>query len=138
MKEIITTTKIDDNGNVIDTNTVVHEFKENGSHIFSEYARVFDKTSISWREDQKWNKYFLRIQERYANERLRIQGHLFLNEVYDMLGLSRTKNGQLLGWIYDEDKPECNGVVRFDFNPYQFENGIVIDFNVQGNILDLI
>ena len=42
MKEIITTTKIDDNGNVIDTNTVVHEFKENGSHIFSEYARVFD------------------------------------------------------------------------------------------------
>ena len=91
---------------------------------------------------------FLRRQEDWANELLKAKGHLFLNEVYDMLGIPRTKAGQVVGWIYDEKNPIGDNFV--DFGIYDihrprnrdFVNGIertiLLDFNVDGNILDLI
>ena len=91
---------------------------------------------------------FLRRQQDYANEKLRSKGHLFLNEVYDMLGIHRTKAGNVVGWIYDEKNPVGDNYVDFgiyDIHKEQnrdFVNGIersiLLDFNVDGPILDLI
>ncbi len=93
---------------------------------------------------------FLKHQQNYANELLRSNGYLFLNDVYDMLGIPRTKAGQVVGWIYDEDNPNHKGDNFVDFGIYDihrqanrdFVNGyervIWLDFNVDGNILDLI
>ena len=65
-----------------------------------------------------------------------------------MLGLKRTKAGQGVGWIYDKNNP--NGDNYIDFNIYDiskesnraFVNGtersILLDFNVDGVIYDLI
>ena len=92
---------------------------------------------------------FLKHQQNYANEKLQKQGYLFLNDVYDMLGIPKTKAGQVVGWVYDEAHPDIydNFV---DFGIYDlynekardFVNGreksILLDFNVDGNILDLI
>jgi hypothetical protein len=76
------------------------------------------------------------------------KGYLFLNDVYEMLGFERTKAGQVVGWIYNLDDP--NGDNHVDFGIYdgnnadkrQFVNGleraILLDFNVDGPILDLI
>lgn len=121
----------------------------------SEYARFFDEfTSDDHKKDPEYNLMFLRRQQDYANEVLKSRGHLFLNEVYDMLGIPRTKAGQVVGWIYDEKNP--NGDNYVDFGIYDltsnnkkqneqkvafvngYEYSILLDFNVDGVIYDLI
>lgn len=114
----------------------------------SDYARFFDNGCAGWEKDSEYNLMFLRRQQDYANEKLRSKGHLFLNEVYDMLGIHRTKAGNVVGWIYDEKNPVGDNYVDFgiyDIHKEQnrdFVNGIersiLLDFNVDGPILDLI
>lgn len=115
---------------------------------YSEYARIFDNGSYGWSKDAESNLIFLKQQQNWANDVLKSKGHLFLNEVYDMLNIPRTKAGQVVGWIYDEDHPTGDNFV--DFGIYNlniekardfvngYERSIVLDFNVDGPILDLI
>lgn len=117
-------------------------------NTYSEYARFFDDASYHWEKDAEYNLAFLRGQQQYANDLLKTRGHLFLNEVYDMLDIPRTKAGQVVGWIYDENNPVGDNYV--DFGIYDmhrevvrdFVNGyervILLDFNVDGNIWDLM
>lgn len=114
----------------------------------SQYARYFDDASGKWQNDPELNLLFLRAQQNYANDLLKSRGHLFLNEVYDMLDMPRTKAGQIVGWIYDETDPHADNFVDFgiyslDFQEHRdFVNGyntnIFLDFNVDGVIYDLI
>lgn len=114
----------------------------------SDYAVIYDDGCTGWSKDPELNKFFLKSQERYANDRLKAKGHLFLNEVYDMLGVPRTKAGQIVGWVYDEKHPNGDNFVDFgmfdvhDDRKRDFINGyernIVLDFNVDGPIVDLI
>ena len=117
-------------------------------NMYSDYARIFDNGSMGWTKDPEYNLMFLKLQQNQANDRLRAQGYLFLNDVYDMLGIPRTKAGQIVGWIYDKDNPVGDNFVDFGiYDIYNekacdFVNGrersIVLDFNVDGNILDMI
>ena len=114
----------------------------------SSYARFFDDGCTGWTKDPEYNLMFLRDQQRYANDLLQSKGHLFLNEVYDMLGIPRTKAGQAVGWFYDEKNPVGDNFV--DFGIYDtnrprvrdFVNGyervILLDFNVDGPILEYL
>ena len=117
-------------------------------NLYSDYARFFDDGCNGWTKDPEFNLMFLKDQQRYANDLLKSRGHLFLNEVYDMLGIPRSKAGQAVGWIYDEKHPVGDNFVEFgivdahkpaarDFvNGY--ERTILLDFNVDGNIMDMI
>ena len=115
---------------------------------YSDYARFFDDGCAGWTKDPEFNLMFVKDQQRYANDLLKTKGHLFLNEVYDMLGLPRTKAGQVVGWIYDEKHPVGDNFVDFGiYDLYNekkrdfvngYERTILLDFNVDGNILDLI
>ena len=117
-------------------------------NMYSDYARIFDNGSMGWTKDPEYNLMFLKLQQNQANDRLRAQGYLFLNDVYDMLGIPRTTAGQIVGWIYDEENPVGDNFVDFGiYDIYNekacdFVNGrersIVLDFNVDGNILDMI
>lgn len=117
-------------------------------NTYSDYARFFDDGCKGWEKDSEYNLMFLRAQQQYANDLLRSRGHLFLNEVYDMLGIPRTKAGQVVGWVYNKDNPVGDNYVDFglyDINREvvrNFVNGyertILLDFNVDGNIWDLI
>ena len=109
----------------------------------SQYARFFDESNPYWTKEQEYNLMFLKQMELNANQKLRQNGYLFLNEVYEMLGLTRTKTGQIVGWIYDEENP--TGDNHVDFGIYKdhvgnrnFLNGIernvLLDFNVDGDI----
>ena len=109
----------------------------------SQYARYFNSGCAAWTKDPECNLVYLRHQQNYATELLRHRGYLFLNEVYDMLGLPRTKAGQVIGWVYDEANPVGDNYV--DFGIYNernedFVNGyaesLLLDFNVDGNVLD--
>lgn len=115
---------------------------------YSDYARFFDDGCTGWTKDSEQNLYFLKCQQNYANERLQKKGYLFLNDVYEMLGIPKTKAGQIVGWIYDKKNPVGDNFV--DFGIYNmnrekardfvngYERTILLDFNVDGNILDLI
>lgn len=115
---------------------------------YSIYARFFDDGNTGWSKDPEASLMFLRRQQDYANEILKARGHIFLNEVYDMLGIPRSKVGQAAGWIYNEKNNE-KGDNYVDFGIYankeanrRFVNGyervILLDFNPDGDILNLI
>lgn len=111
---------------------------------YSEYARFFDESSPYWEKDSEYNLMFLRAEQNYANDRLRANGRVFLNEVYERLGIEKTKAGQVVGWVYDPDNGDGDNYI--DFGIYDcrrdraraFVNGyercILLDFNVDGNI----
>ena len=110
----------------------------------SSYAKWFDEGSPYYRRDAQYNRTFLTTQQTFANDRLHSQGHLFLNDVYDSLGLPRTRAGSVVGWILDEG----DGYVDFGIfdtdreNARDFINGyekaVLLDFNVDGLIWDKI
>ena len=117
-------------------------------NVYSDYARIYDVGNIGWTKDPELNLMFLRRQQDAANDRLKSDGYLFLNDVYEMLGFPKTKAGQMVGWIYDEKNP--NGDNFVDFGIYDiskpanskfvngYERSIILDFNVDGVILDLM
>ena len=115
---------------------------------YSPYAKVYDDGCTGWEKDPELNLTFLHAQQCQANDILKQRGHLLLNEVYDMIGIPRTKAGMVVGWIYDEKNPVGDNFVDFgiydihDEKKRDFVNGyernIVLDFNVDGNIYDLI
>jgi hypothetical protein len=114
----------------------------------SDYARFFDELSDYWDKDAEYNLMFLKHQQNHANELLKSQGYLYLNDVYKMLGLRTSKAGQVVGWIYDEKDPLGDNYVDFgiydlrDPDKRAFVNGheksILLDFNVDGNIWELM
>ena len=108
------------------------------------YMRWFDEASCWWKKDAEQNRYFLSLQQNHANDLLRIRGHLFLNEVFDMLDLPRTKMGSVCGWVYGEGDSFVDfGVWDADrAGARDFVNGrersILLNFNCDGVIYDLI
>lgn len=114
---------------------------------YSIYAKFFDPGNSNWKPDPEYNLAFLKNTQNWANDKLRIQKFLFLNDVYDMLDLERTSQGQIVGWVMD---PNNGGDLHIDFNIFtadsikarDFVNGledsILLDFNVDGVIIDLI
>ena len=111
---------------------------------YSEYAKFFDSASEHWQKSPEYNLMFLKQQQQYANDLLQVRGHVFLNEVYDMLGLPRTQAGAVVGWV------KGNGDDFIDFGMYDYtrevvrdfvngyESVILLDFNVDGIIWDKI
>jgi hypothetical protein len=109
------------------------------------YARFFDQNSTSWSPTSEYNMLFLRCQQNYFNDRLRARGHVFLNEVYDGLGLERSKAGAVVGWVHDGGGDNFIDFGVFDSPAndrfYDFvtgNDGIWVDFNVDGVIYDKI
>lgn len=109
---------------------------------WSPYARFFDEASVNWQKNAELNRLFVQCQQNYANHLLHARGHVFLNEIYDMLGLERSKAGAVVGWVISD-----NGDNYIDFGMYQasssrFVNGeertVLLDFNVDGVIYDKI
>ena len=141
IEEVVT----DENG---EETTVKKTVKAMNPNDISEYARFFDESCSSWNKSQFHNQMFLKQQQNYANDLLKAQGYLFLNDVYKMLGMDVAPYGQVVGWIYDEKNPVGDNFVDFglydlnDESKRLFINGrertILLDFNVDGNILDLI
>lgn len=124
--------------------TIETEVKEVPEH--SIYARFFDESSPAWTKDAEYNLMFLRQQQMYANDLLKSRGHLFLNEVYDMLGIPRTKAGAVIGWVYDENNTKGDNYVDFGIFDLSnernrafvngYEKTVLIDPNVDGNIVE--
>lgn len=111
----------------------------------SQYARYFDSGCKNWDKNSEYNMLFLKSSQNYMNDLLKSRGHVFLNEVYDSLGLQRSQAGQMVGWVLSKD-----GDNFIDYGLYDdtiekvrdfvngYENVILLDFNVDGVIHHLI
>jgi hypothetical protein len=129
---------------------LTNAFEKTGKFGGSPYAVVFDEQSKYFSKEPGRNEMTLTMKQNWANDKLRLQGHLFLNEVYDMLGLSRTKAGAVVGWVFRKDSEKANGDNYVSFGVLEgdtewvhafldgAEKYITLDFNVDGAILDLI
>lgn len=120
--------------------------KTSGLEGYSIYARFYEDGCKGWEKNPEYSLMYLKQQERYATDKLRSQKYLFLNDVYDALGIPRTIAGQAVGWIYDPDDPTKDNYVDFGIfdvsKPHNgdfvngYERSIILDFNVDGPILE--
>lgn len=114
----------------------------------SPYARFWGKdTSSSYTGSSVSNHFFLHSAQKYLNDKLEVRGHVFLNDVFDEIGLARTPAGAQVGWL--KGTKHGDGYIDFgcwdDQNPVGFadfftgrEDHILLDFNVDGVIWDKI
>ena len=118
-------------------------------HVVSEFTICFDETCAGWTGDAELNKAFLIQTQNWANDKLRSQGHLFLNEVFDMLGAQRTRAGNSVGWVYDPSDEEAgDGFVDFGIFELHnekkrnfvngYEKSIWLEFNVDGDVRHIL
>lgn len=139
-------TVVDENGNETTVTKTVETIDPNTAH--SLYSVVWCEGSNGWTKNAELNKVFLIQQQNYANDKLKMNGILTLNEVYDMVGAPRTAYGQIAGWVWTEDSTVGDNFVDFgifdihnekacDFVNLR-EKSIVLDFNCIGNILEYI
>lgn len=151
-------TREDPNSGKLITETV-HGTSMTNNQMFSEYARFFDESSREFRyisrrtvagiereADTEGNLLFLLSVQKECNRLLKKNGHLFLNEVYDMLDIKRSKAGQFVGWVYRKNNPNGDNQVDFGLsNPKyeptrrfvnQLESIVLLDFNVDGDIIN--
>lgn len=137
---------VDENGNETTVTKTVEVADPNVAH--SIYSIVWCEGNTGWTRNAELNKVFLIQTQNAANDKLRLNGILTLNEVYDMLGVQRTAYGQIAGWVYTEDDSIGDGFVDFGiFNTNDpkacdfvngYEKSIILDFNCIGNILEYI
>lgn len=109
----------------------------------SPYGVIFDEDNVNWSADEDLAKLHLDCQQQYANDILQTRGHIFLNEVYKMLGFPHTPAGAVTGWV----KGQGDDFVDFNIFDGMFEgedkNGRTVtkwalDFNVDGVMWDKI
>lgn len=106
----------------------------------SPYAVLFDSSAIEFYQDDATNMFMLKNREKEATVRLRANGMLTLNDVYEMIGVKPTDIGLTHGWIFEKDNPDGDNEVKFDLrhvyvkDPYseREERAILIDFNCDG------
>lgn len=153
IKKTVDVTETNDDGTTTTTKKDIYVVDEPDP---SDYAKFFDCTStqfrwmdaMHYRPDWDDNIHFLNCQLSYANQILQLNGYLFLNDVYEMLGLPKTKAGQVVGWIFDPENPNIDSHVSFGTyelrnreiinheGNYEYEQCILLDFNVDGPIID--
>ncbi len=112
-----------------------------GGREISPYAVVFDNGNPNWERTHEYNKIFLIAKQNYFNDLLHARGHVFLNEVYDQLGFEHTQAGSVVGWVVGG-----TGDNHIDFGMFEpdarflngWEKNIILDFNVDGSIWNLI
>lgn len=120
------------------------------------YSRWFDESCPEWSKAPGMNYHFLMCQQNYLNDKLVMRasesptgiGHMFLNEVYEAIGLDHTGPGALVGWLYDPNDPNRREFIDFGMHEAHnerkrafvngYERNILLDFNVKEVIYDKI
>ena len=105
----------------------------------------FDETNFNFSKDPVQNYLFLKGVQQHMNNLLEIRGHVFLNDVFDAIGLPRCREAQVAGWRKNGDGDQY---ISFGFleskdpNTVAFCSGheprVRLNFNIDGVIWDLI
>jgi Family of unknown function (DUF6353) len=115
---------------------------ENTGKSYSDYARIFDETHKAWSDVPNANAFFIQSRQNHANDLLRLNGVVFLNDVYDLLDMERSEAGQIVGWVKDGSG---DGYIDFgvwnagvhsgkEWLIHGHKDGVMLDFNVDGPV----
>lgn len=154
-EHVIEEVSVDENGKKKKTKKTV---KVTNIDEGSEYSRYYIKCNFltpemgagAWEADMDYNESFIRAQEFIINDQLLARtdnqgrAHMFLNEAYKMFDIKPSKAGQVVGWIRDKDNPVGDNRIKFIVKKVwrmseetgELERVILLDFNVDGPILD--
>ena len=119
----------------------------NSIKALSPYARIIaEESSTCWDPNEDYTSQNISAVQLWANRRLERKGHLFLNEVFDQLGLSRTREGAVVGWLKNGEGDGYVSFGDFDASIYRVpsdsytrvDSNFIVDFNVDGVIWDKI
>lgn len=109
--------------------------------VTNEYVKYFTRSNPYWDDCQDYVELLFNSQQSYANDRLRIEKVLTLNDVYESLGFQKTKAGMVVGWMLDEENENSDNYVEFRVHKIYIPNedgteelAYAIDFNADGNI----
>lgn len=118
----------------------------------SPYHRLFDECNspTEWRDNLEQNKFFLECQQAVLNRDLKVNGRIFLNDVYKRLGFGYCEVGQFVGWLADDVEGCKDGYIDFGIDyGYLYdeiakaqaegrrpEPSIWLNFNCDGEVWD--
>jgi hypothetical protein len=103
----------------------------------SDYIMSFGPENDNWTGNHEHNLFYVTRGQQWFNDKLQAQGHVFLQDVTRYLGLPDSKVGAVTGWVYDKNTGD--DYIDFGIKDLQNSHGyILLDFNVDGVILDLI
>lgn len=100
------------------------------------YARKFDSSSPYWDRNPEYNEIFIKTAETYFNTLLKARGYVFLRDVYDRFGIPIDAKSIVVGWFYDSGNAFVDNCIRIDIEKADEDSSFILDFNVDGNILD--
>jgi hypothetical protein len=122
--------------------------KIDGDVLTNDYLVAFDQSNHNWKTTSpEYNLMFVKSNETFANQLLNSRGHVFLNDVYDSLGMPRTRQGSVVGWVLSS---EGDNFIDFRILDHQSKGArtfgtdeelgdcILLDFNVDGIVWDKI
>lgn len=102
------------------------------------YEAWFEHGNPNWIDgDIEENLRWLALMESFINDRLRANGHVFLNEVRRGLSLEDTPAGAVTGWI-NNNSEDGDGQIDFRAEPLADGTAIRLNFNVDGVVFDKI
>lgn len=95
---------------------------------------MYDKSSCLWSKDVEHNYQYVKSQMSLTGEILRIRGWICLNDIYNALGMPRTKEGQVYGLVYDDKSVENFFELITDFDT----DNLIIRVNNVVNLLEVL
>lgn len=114
--------------------------------LISPYARVFDCTNWNYAHNSPaLSISFIKNVEEWVNNQLHAKGYMFLNDVYEQLGMERSEAGQYMGWVDDGELGNSHISFGIDWenspSVHAFARGkidcLTLDFNVDGPIIHM-
>lgn len=94
--EEVEETVMDENGE----EKTVKVKKPKAGYEADDLGRFFDEISSEWKKDPQYNFMTLRNIMFEFQERLKRDGVVFLNDIYERLGYEKTQAGYQYGWVY--------------------------------------
>jgi hypothetical protein len=125
-----------------------YKLKPKFGEIPESYLRpFFDEVNPNFTKDPVANYLFLKGVQAHMNHRLEAFGHVFLNDVYDALGMPRCREGAVAGWLHKPNDPNHKGDNFVDFGfmssrdpqAIAFRNGeeraVRLNFNIDPDVI---
>jgi len=150
-KKTVEAKTVNDDGEEIYKNTQAIIMEDGREIPLSGYAQLYARgISKQWDANEWYNRTYINGRMEMLTVKLIDRGHVFLNEAYEALGFPHTKEGSVIGWIYDPSDPDSVDHVEFDVHEVWlpevnkddkpiYEVAYYIDFpNLSGVILDKI